>query len=215
MTKFINEQDVIAAGKQRNTQIHVSPTTVITPAAIDAAQRYKIKFVSSETNLLTKSVAIKPAADLKPNIIIGADHGGFKVKEILLPLLNAQGYFVEDVGTFSDDAVDYPDYAYRVAKKVIESSGNVGIMIDGAGIGSAMAANKVPGIRAAACYDKVTAKNSREHNYANLLTLGGRVTEFEMIKEIVFTWLNTAYGEERHFRRVQKIIDIESQHIPK
>ena len=144
-------------------------------------------------------------------IAVGSDHGGFKMKEDLMALLNELGHQVHDFGTDSEEPVDYPDFAYAVANSVSEGAADVGIMIDGAGVGSAMTANKVPGVRAAACYSVKVARNSREHNDANVLTLGsGTITAAEM-REIVRAWLGTEITEDRHRKRVAKIKAIERQ----
>ncbi|NIV72748.1 MAG: RpiB/LacA/LacB family sugar-phosphate isomerase, partial [Calditrichae bacterium] len=111
------------------------------------------------------------------SIAFGSDHGGFKMKTALKAYLEEQGFTVDDVGTYKPVSVDYPLFAYKVARKVASGECQRGIIIDGAGIGSCMAANKVPGIRAAMCYDVTTAQNSREHNNANVLTLGGRLID--------------------------------------
>jgi len=142
-------------------------------------------------------------------IALGADHGGFSLKENLKTFLLKQGYKVDDCGTYSPDSVDYPDFAYAVAKKVSEGDAWRGIMIDGAGIGSCMVANKVPGVRAAMCYDHATALNSREHNNANVLTLGAGLIFPTLARQIVLTWLNTIFAGGRHARRVDKITTIE------
>lgn len=142
-------------------------------------------------------------------IAIAADHGGFSLKENLKPYLQKQGYQVDDCGTHSNESVDYPDFAYAVAKKVSEGEAWRGIIIDGAGIGSCMVANKVPGVRAAMCYDHATALNSREHNNANVLTLGAGMIDSTLARQIVLTWLNTNFGGGRHARRVDKIMNIE------
>lgn len=142
-------------------------------------------------------------------IALGCDHGGFATKKMLKDHLEKQGYRIEDVGSFSDKSVDYPLFAYKVARAVATGVSEAGIMIDGAGIGSCMAANKVPGIRAAMCYDKQTAINSREHNNANVLTLGGKLLSAAQIKEIVDVWLATDCKEERHLRRAEQILQIE------
>lgn len=152
-----------------------------------------------------------PAAPSGPrpkSLTLGADHGGYELKEKLKPLLYDLGWTIEDVGTFSEAAVDYPEVALRVALPVSQGKVARGIMIDGAGIGSAMAANKVPGVRAALCYDTVTARNSREHNDANVLTLGGRLIGIALAQEIVRVWLATECREERHRKRVAMIDDI-------
>jgi ribose 5-phosphate isomerase B len=144
-------------------------------------------------------------------IALGADHGGYSLKENLKPFLQEQGYLVDDCGTHSSDSVDYPDFAYAVAKKVSEGEAWRGIIIDGAGIGSCMAANKVPGVRAAMCYDHATALNGREHNNANVLTLGAGMIEAALARQIVITFLNTKFGGGRHARRVDKIMNIEKK----
>ncbi|HUA57561.1 MAG TPA: ribose 5-phosphate isomerase B [Verrucomicrobiae bacterium] len=148
-------------------------------------------------------------------IAIGADHGGFRLKEILKPVLESLGLDVRDVGAFDEKAVDYPDIAHKVAQLVAAGTAGRGIIIDGAGIGSAIAANKVPGIRAALCYDKASARNSREHNDSNILTLGARLLTETQAEEVMRTWLATAFGGGRHQARVQKITDIEQQYLKK
>jgi deoxyribose-phosphate aldolase len=142
-------------------------------------------------------------------IALGSDHGGLELKNQLLGYLQSRGFFVQDCGTHSKDAVDYPRIAYTVARLVASGTCDRGIMIDGAGIGSAMAANKVRGVRAAACYSVALAKNSREHNDANVLTLGSGQTNFETAKQIVETFLAGECVEERHRKRVQLINAIE------
>jgi ribose 5-phosphate isomerase B len=144
-------------------------------------------------------------------IALAADHGGYTLKENLKPFLQKRGYQVDDCGTHSPDSVDYPDFAYAVAKKVSDGEAWRGIIIDGAGIGSCMAANKVHGVRAAMCYDHATALNSREHNDSNVLTLGGGMIDATLAQQIVLTWLNTTFAGGRHARRVDKIMAIESR----
>jgi ribose 5-phosphate isomerase B len=146
-------------------------------------------------------------------VVIGSDHGGYELKEDLKAFLDKEGYVVLDYGTYSAEPVDYPDIALLVAKKVSEDKDCLGIIIDGAGIGSAMAANKVPGVRAASCYDIYTARNSREHNDANVLTLGGRVSGKGLAQEIVKVWLNSNFLGDRHARRVDKIMQIERKYF--
>ena len=141
--------------------------------------------------------------DLK--IAIGADHGGFELKSQLIGWLRDKGCAVQDCGTHSKDAVDYPRIAYTVARLVGSGQCDRGIMIDGAGIGSAMTANKVRGVRAAACYNVALAKNSREHNDANVLTLGAGQTNFEQATPIIEVFLTAECVEERHRKRVQLI----------
>jgi len=145
-------------------------------------------------------------------LALGADHGGFELKEKLKPFLADLGWSIDDCGTWNEQPVDYPDIALQVAEKVAGGSARVGIIIDGAGIGSAMAANKVPGVRAALCHDTTTARNSREHNDANVLTLGGKLIGLVQAQEIVRTWLGSECREERHKKRVALIDAIDRRY---
>ncbi|MCI0661541.1 MAG: RpiB/LacA/LacB family sugar-phosphate isomerase [Acidobacteria bacterium] len=135
------------------------------------------------------------------------------MKKHLKRMLEELGFRYRDFGTFSTEAVDYPDIAHAVARAVADGICDLGIIIDGAGIGSCITANKVPGVRAALCYDAATARNSREHNYANVLTLGGRMITLEKMREVIETWLKTPEGETRHGKRVAKIMAIERQYM--
>ena len=146
-------------------------------------------------------------------IALGADHGGYKLKETLMHSLAEWGYEVLDCGTQSDRPVDYPDYAFAVAQLVANGRAWRGVMVDGAGIGSCMAANKVPGVRAAMCYDQATALNSREHNNANLLTLGAGLIGENLAKSILNTFLSTSFAGGRHAARVDKISNIERRYL--
>ena len=147
------------------------------------------------------------------SIALGADHGGYTMKEMLAAHLVKAGHQVIDCGTNSTASVDYPDFAFAVAEKVSLGYAWRGIIIDGAGIGSCMTANKVPGVRAAMCYDHATAVNSREHNDANVLTLGAGLIGDALARQIVDTWLATDFGGGRHARRVNKIMEVESKFI--
>ena len=174
-------------------------------------------------NVVSRSMGKNPAASSsnQPDmsgkttkkfvVAIGTDHGGVDLKEILKKDLLDNGYEVIDVGTHTKDAVDYPDIALAVAQKVASGEACRGVIIDGAGIGSCMAANKVPGIRAALCYDYATAVNSREHNKANVLTLGAGLIGTNLAKQILNTWLTTEFGGDRHARRIDKITAIEKR----
>jgi len=143
-------------------------------------------------------------------IAIGCDHGGFGLKELLAEHLRQRGHDVRDCGTNSADSVDYPDLAHAVARLVGAGDCRWGIIIDGAGIGSCMVANKVPGVRAALCYDLSSARNSREHNHANVLTLGAGLIGDGLARQIVDEWLATDWGPGRHADRVGKIMAVES-----
>ena len=145
----------------------------------------------------------------KPRIVIGSDHAGFPVKEIIRKYLEAAGYSVDDQGTSSEESVDYPDYGKAVGERVVSRQADLGIAVCGSGIGISIAANKVPGVRAALAHDVITARLAREHNDANVLALGGRIVTPEIAVEMVQTFLNTAYLGGRHQRRVDKIAQIE------
>jgi len=160
----------------------------------------------SDASTITSSEDAPPSVS---TVAIGGDHGGFAMKERIAFKLKEQGLSVIDCGTTSTEAVDYPDIAASVADKVQSGSADVGIVIDGAGIGSAMAANKVQGIRAALCYDVSTARNAREHNHANILTLGAGLIGDALAWQITQEFLATPYGGGRHARRVRKISDLE------
>jgi ribose 5-phosphate isomerase B len=147
------------------------------------------------------------------SLAIGADHGGYAMKEQLKPYLAQLGWQVIDCGTHDTTSVDYPDYAFAVARLVSEGRVACGIVVDGAGIGSCMVANKVPGVRAALCYDQASAANSREHNHANVLTLGAGLIGPSLAQQIVKTWLDTPFGPSRHARRVEKITQIERRFL--
>jgi len=137
-------------------------------------------------------------------IIIGSDHAGFVMKEIIKEYLIGLDYTVEDVGAFSEDSVDYPDFAKKVAKKV-QNSDNYGILICGTGIGMSMTANRFKNVRCALCHDAYTAEFARKHNNANILAFGGRTTGVEIAKQMVYIFLNTSFEGGRHQRRVNKI----------
>jgi len=146
-------------------------------------------------------------------IAIGADHGGSGLKDRIGEMLTETGFAVHDCGTHGSEPVDYPDVAHAVARLVADGTCRWGIILDGAGIGSCMVANKVPGVRAALCHDLSSARNSREHNHANVLTLGARFTGEGLAIEIVRAWLGTEWGPGRHAARVQKITEIERHYL--
>ncbi len=175
----------------------------LTPLAADIISEKKIEIVRRVPRRGSKTSRL---------IAVGADHGGFKMKEELKTFLNGLGHKVHDFGTNSEDPVDYPDLAYAVARSVAEGATELGIIIDGAGVGSAITANKVPGVRAAACYSVAVARNSREHNDANVLSLGSKTISSAEMREIVSAWLSTELTEERHRKRVAKIQAVERQY---
>ena len=184
--------------------------SIVQKVLAGASAQSSVPSINSSPASVVKADSPSPAIK---TIAIGSDHGGFELKAILIPFIKELGYTVIDCGTSSKEAVDYPDFAFAVADKVRSGAANYGIVIDGAGIGSCMAANKVPGIRAAMCVDYATAANSREHNNANVLTLGAGLLGVNQVKLIVKTWLETPFGGGRHASRVDKIMEIEKKFL--
>ena len=147
------------------------------------------------------------------SIVMGCDHGGWELKEYLKQKLAEWGYPCTDIGTFSAESVDYPDFASAIAKAIQSGTAERGVLICGTGIGMSMAANKFPGIRAALCHDEFTARMSRQHNNANILVLGGRILGTELASNILKVWLTTEYERGRHQRRLDKISQIERENF--
>ena len=198
---LLTEDDL--RGLDFGAKLRIAENAKFTPLAQD---------IINERNIILIKKSSRRAATKIRTIAVGCDHGGFEFKEKLKIFLTDLGLNVRDFGTNSKDAVDYPDFAHAVAVAVGNKNCDVGIIIDGAGIGSAMTANKVPNVRAAACYSVTLAKNSREHNGANVLTLGSGQNNFDEIKQIVEAWISTDLTEERHQKRVGKIDAIEREY---
>ncbi len=198
-----------------NRELAITEDTIVTPLAREEAERRGITFrvASSRENTAPSGAAAKDiSSETSARVVaIGADHGGFELKQQLKVHLRDWGYRVLDLGTDSAEAVDYPDFAEAVGNAVARGEAWLGIVLDSAGIGSSIAANKVPGVRAALCYDRATARNSREHNDANVLTLGAKLIAPEAAREIVALWLSTPFAGGRHQRRVDKIRSIEER----
>ena len=198
---LITEDDL--RGLEAGARVRISENAKFTPLAHDIVADRQIVLIRKKPR--TDGLKVRSVA-------IGSDHGGFNQKEDLKTFLSQLGLQVRDFGTNSTDAVDYPDFAHAVAKSVAANHVDIGILVDGAGIGSAMAANKVPGVRAAACYSPALARNSREHNGANVLTLGSGQSSADDVREIVRAFISTEISEERHKRRVLKIDAIEREY---
>ncbi|MGC1685841.1 MAG: ribose 5-phosphate isomerase B [Candidatus Acidiferrales bacterium] len=187
-------------------ELTIAPDTLITPLAADEVERRRI-------TLRVTDVSKQSAHSHFGRVVaLGADHGGFALKEDLKAYVREWGYTPLDLGTSSVEPVDYPDFAEAVANAVVRGDAWRGVVIDSAGIGSSIAANKVPGARAALCYDRATARNSREHNDANILSLGARLIPADAAREILAVWLKTEFGGGRHRKRVDKIRAIEDRH---
>ena len=213
-------------------RISIPPRALVTPLARQMALERHVTLVdagtapkpspvyASRTNPVPAGQRTSVSSDfgelsraVEATVAIGADHGGYELKEMLKSYLGELGYRVVDCGTDSTNSVDYPDFALAVARLVAQGRARRGIAVDGAGIGSCMAANKVPGVRAAMCYDQATAVNSREHNHANVLTLGAGMIGPNLARQIVKAWLETPSGGGRHARRVGKIMEIERRFL--
>ena len=220
--RVITERDIRRAAKEGTREIDVG-TAVVTPSARDVAARVGVTLKGGKPTTpprngarsgptpatppvsATPSAAAPVTASPSRTIAIGADHGGIALRDAIASRLRELGHTVTDHGTSGAAAVDYPDYAIAVARAVASGSAQLGIMVDGAGIGSCMAANKVAGVRAAMCYDVTTAENAREHNNANVLTLGGGLIGTRLAIAIVETFLETRFAGGRHAPRVAKI----------
>ena len=198
---LLTEDDL--RGLEHGARVRVAASVKLTPLASDIVSEKGIILVRKQS----RSVGLKVRT-----VAIGSDHGGFQLKEQLKGYLDELGLQNRDFGTNSTDAVDYPDFAHAVARAVAEGEADLGIVIDGAGVGSAMTANKVPGVRAAACYSVKVAVNSREHNGANVLTLGSGTINASEMRDIVRAWLAADLTEDRHKRRVAKIDAVERQY---
>jgi ribose 5-phosphate isomerase B len=201
MKAVITERDVPLSG-----DLTVAAGTIITPSARDLARNRGVKIVEVPKD------QYKPTAPPEKVIAIGADHGGYRMKEALKPLIEELGLVSLDLGVAEEKPADYPDIAEKVGEAILNKIANRGVIIDGAGIGSAMAANKMPGIRAALCYDRASARNSREHNDSNVLTLGGRLLTHTQAEEVLRTWLSTPFAGGRHSGRIEKISNIEQRY---
>jgi ribose 5-phosphate isomerase B len=202
MRRVITAGDIPASGELR-----VPLDAIVTPSARETAARRGVRIVELPED------QIAALAEPGNTVALGADHGGFRLKEILKTVLEGLGFEVRDVGVYDEKPADYPDLALKVAELVASGTATRGVAIDGAGIGSSIAANKVPGIRAALCYDKASARNSREHNDSNVLTLGARLLTESQAEEVLRTWIATPFAGGRHQARVDKITAIERRFL--
>lgn len=207
MKRAITESDIISLIKSGVYEIRIGWNDVLTPSAIDRIKLAGINVIREEKNNDTS------LGDGK--IIIGSDHTGVKVKKILVEYLKSKKLEVFDVGTFTEVAVDYPDIALKVGQRVVSREFNYGILIDATGIPSAITANKIPGIRAATCYNESSAQSSREHNDSNILVMGARTLDEQMIKSICDVWLSAKFLGERHQKRLDKIKSVEEMYSKK
>jgi ribose 5-phosphate isomerase B len=194
---------ITAADIPQSGDFQIATGSIITPSARDLASDRGVKLIEVPADQLS---TIVPPSRI---VALGADHGGFALKEKLKPIFEELGLEIQDIGVHDEKPADYPDIARQVAEIVARGQAARGVIIDGAGIGSAIVANKFPGIRAALCYDKASARNSREHNDSNVLTLGGRLLTASLAEDVLRIWLTTPFAGGRHAARVQKITEIE------
>ncbi len=208
--ELVTEAEVVAAHREGRALV-IAPGAIVTPLARDAIDRYGVELREAPDDLaalrsLSGEVSDPPAGCRKGQVAIAADHGGYAMKGMLIDFLRREaGLLCIDLGTDSEEAVDYPDFAAKVAEEIAQGRACRGIIVDGAGIGSAMVANRYPGVRAANCASVAAARNAREHNDANVLTLGGRMLDDELARAIAIVFLKTDFGGGRHARRVEKI----------
>ena len=187
--------------------VALKPGGHITPLAADTLKERRIAVVAA-TLFDPADADLVPVADIR-RVCIGSDHSGMALKSAIVGALRRKGLAVDDVGTLTAEPVDYPDIAARVAKMIAYREADAGIVIDGAGIGSAIAANKVKGVRAAVCHDETMARYARQHNGANVLSLGSTLVSVEDALRVVEVWLGTPMSEPRYIRRLAKIRDLE------
>jgi len=211
--KLITEKDIRDLVIKGKNKLVVYGNEIFTPAAKDKINEAKIILVKGDRQSYNNKLTAQSLPVQNQKIIsVGCDHTGFKVKEMIIEILTKQGHQVNDVGTYDENSCDYPDFALKVAEEIKNGNSCCGILIDATGIPSAISANKVPGIRAATCYNEFSAKSSREHNNSNVLVIGAKALGEESIKSILNTWLNSPFLGERHQRRLDKISEIEKKY---
>jgi len=207
--RVITEADVLAVSARGAKSLRIAERAIVTPLAQDALRE---KGILLEIGV-EDAASVVPQLPTTDRIALGADHGGYELKEAIKKALAEEGHPVKDFGTFSTQSVDYSDFAVQVAEAVASGACCTGIIVDGSAFASAMVANKVPGILAAACWDLFTAKIAREHTNANVLALGGKVTGPALALAMVKVWLDTPFSGGRHERRVEKIREIEGRYV--
>ena len=188
------------------SSVTLKPGGHVTPLAADTLKARRVTVLSGVAEASLDGLA--PVSNIR-SLAIGSDHSGVALKAKLVDHLRQRGLSVLDVGTAGPEPVDYPDIAARVGRLVARTEVDAAIVIDGAGLGSAIAANKIDGVRAAMCTDKTLARYAREHNGANVLALGATLLSVEDAKAIVDTWIATPMGEARYIRRLAKIRALE------
>ena len=223
---LVSERTVLAAAAAGQASIPVPPNALVTAQARDTAKARSIRLdvgtpdapTTAPQTAAVQTAAVQSAAMPDPRaarrLALGCDHAGFAYKTALAAHAASLGWTVVDVGTDSEAAVDYPDFAFAVARAVHAGHVRFGVMLDGVGVGTAMVANKLPGVRAALCPDVFSAFNARAHNDANVLTLGSRTMGVETCRRVLAEFLSVAFEGGRHAGRLQKIADVEARFLP-
>lgn len=208
--KVITEIDIINLLRRGKYKFEISGNEIFTPAALDKIKENSVELIKIDGKKSILELSEKNLA--KRKLVIGSDHTGYKIKQILIQLLKSQGFEILDVGTDNENSCDYPDFAIKVAEEIKNGNADFGILIDATGIPSAITANKIPGIRAATCYNEFSAQSSREHNNSNVLVIGAKTLGEESIKSVLSVWLNSVFLGERHQKRLDKISDVEKKY---
>ena len=213
MKILITEKDILEFEKQGIRLIYKTKDTLITPLAADRIRTSKFTVLDQNLSPSNNSQeSITNNSVLGNKVILGSDHTGFKIKNILIKFLAEKGYKISDAGTFNEQSCDYPDYAKTVAESVAKGENDFGVLLDATGIPSAITANKIKGIRAATCYNTFSARSARAHNNANIIVIGAKSIGEESIKLILDEWLNTKFEAGRHQNRIDKITAIENKY---
>jgi len=208
MKLLITETVVLDFYKRGLYSIPVSKQDIITALALDTAKKKGVVFVEKGEGAheqQAQSLLIKHNPQIK-SVSIGCDHTGFAAKQEVIVYLKSLGFNIIDEGSYSEQSCDFPDYANKVAQRVVSGEVSFGIMLDATGTASGMVVNKVKGIRGAVCYNEFSARSAREHNNANVITLGAKTLGIELIKSTIKTFIDTGFGGGRHKRRVEKIM---------
>ena len=225
MPTLVSERTVLDALAAGRATLAVPEGAIVTALARDTARDHGLALVAGGAEVGRAGGADAPGGAVSPTppqatsapartLAVGCDHAGFEIKDALAEHARSLGWTVTDLGTDSAESVDYPDFAYAVGRSVHVGRTALGLMVDGVGVGSAIVANKLPGVRAALCPDVFSAFNARAHNDANVLTLGSRTMGVETCKRVLAEFLATDFEGGRHARRVQKIADVEARFLP-
>lgn len=211
--RLVTENDILKIITKGDGVIQLIGNELITPAARDKIKEANIRIVKVSEKRVSASIQNNYSFDEVKTFAIGSDHTGYKLKEIIKKYLQDKNYNILDVGTNNEDSCDYPIFAKKVAQFVKNGAVAFGIVLDATGNPSAITANKIREIRAANCYNEFTAKSAREHNNANVLTLGAKTLGEETIKSILDVWLKSKFLGKRHQRRLDLITDIEKNNF--